>query len=209
MQPFGTVQWDDTLIDLVLKFNRMNSIQHVSLLDEHRGSIDLSGLHERQDVLTHVTRFFAKSQAQYKTGKHHTKIFSDTLIVAAEPVLIHGVVFSFHIAYSPAPDMMTAQPDRVVRLHRVNEEIALPLRMMHVVVTKNQASVLTAKVLARLQAEMAAKYRSCAAFRHEDDEMFARDKNGRAFLARWRATEAFRGVEPGYTGSGLLQYRNR
>ncbi len=209
LQPYGVLRWDDTLVEVLLKLNRMASIQHVTLLDEHRGSVDLLGLRTREALLNQIALFLARSQAQYQVGRPHEKIFIDTLIIGAEPIMIFGVPFSFHIAYSPAPDMLTGAPDRVLTLHDTNGTYALPLRMMHVVVTKVQTSVLHADTLQRLKTAMATKYQACAVFRMDEEEMFARDNEGRAFLARWKAAEAFRDVEPGYTGSGLLQYRNK
>lgn len=208
IEPFGELRWEDTLVDVVMKLNNMGTIQEVSLRHEEYGSLDISGLHVKKAILAKIGHFLTQSRTQSE-GDQPTHIFKDTLIVSAGPIWFFDVVFSLHIAYSPALDMMRDHAENVLTISKGKEHLFLPLRMMHVVLSKSHTSLLDAKTLRRLQAAMAEKYRACAMFRTDDEEMFARDKAGRAFLARWKDAESFRHIEPGYTGSGLLQYRNR
>ncbi|MEE9147151.1 MAG: hypothetical protein V3U27_07120 [Candidatus Tectomicrobia bacterium] len=199
IEPFGDLRWEDTLVDAVIKLNDIGTVQYVSLQGMERGRLDMSGMHVRTAILTKVAAFLSAGQQP---------MVADTLLVSARPIFLFGLEFSLHIAYSPAVVPMRDHAGAMTGRTEANEMHDLPLRMMHVVVSKSHASLLETKTLRRLQAAMTEKYRTCVVFHADAEEMYARDKHGRAFLARWRAAEAFREVEPGYTGSGLLQYRN-
>lgn len=208
IEPFGQFAWTDTVVDVVIKLNSIESVTDVYIQDISGGTINLKNLGDAPQIMSVIHTFLRRKPRRYFQGVDE-KIVRETFIVNAQPLLIHGVGFSAHIAYSSSLSMMQKYPDKVSHFVVANDKHYVPLRMTHFVLSKIASSRFNRATLKKFQDFVAEKYSRFPSFRVWQDEVRVRDEAGRSFFARWKASEILGDIVKGYTGSCILQYSNR
>lgn len=133
IKPFGGIEWEDGLLDVLAKLNKFDGIEEIKIMKKGEKGVDIKGAIDPKGIAVKMTDVVSqwnkiymntpndhriKSSPQIVTyvdsnGKE-VKCFNVYFTIKTNPILIKNVPFKMEIEFSNAVGLIIHSPDKVI-----------------------------------------------------------------------------------------------
>lgn len=132
IKPFGGIEWEDGLLDVLAKLNKFDGIEKVNIMKAGEEGVDIKGIIDSKKIAPKLTDVIRQWNEIYLNPNDHRvksapnimtyldlkgrekKFIAGGLEIEAYPILIKNVPFKIKIGFTNAVGLAIHSPDKIL-----------------------------------------------------------------------------------------------